>query len=303
MKRLSTVLQLFLWAAVLYAQDFSKVQITASKVAGNVYLLQAEGAGNIAASVGDDGILMVDDQYAQLAGKIQAALKSLSDRPIRFIVNTHYHVDHVDANEYFQKQAPVIAHENVRKRLQDGGFLGNGGSFKYEVKPVAPDALPMITFEHEVTIHLNGEDIHVIHLQNGHTDGDSIVYFPISNVVHMGDDFLRIGFPFVDLYAGGSVSGLIAALESLIAKLPPNAKVIPGHGPVSNLDDVREYVKMMKDTRGIVEREVQQGKSLDQLKREKVLDSWKSWSGTWITSDVYLETLYDDVTGKRENPR
>jgi cyclase len=302
MKRAAIVLQMLLLGTVLCAQDFSKVQITVSKVAGSVYLLQGDG-GNIAASVGDDGILMVDDQYAPLAQKIRAALKSISDQPIRFIVNTHYHVDHVNANEYFQKQAPIIAHENVRKRLENGGFLGNGGSFRFEVKPVAQDALPMITFEHEVTIHMNGEDIHIIHLQAGHTDGDSIVFFPKSNVVHLGDDFLRIGFPFIDLYAGGSVLGLIAALEGIMAKLPPDVKVIPGHGPVSNLDDIRQYLKMMKDTRSIVERGVRQGKSLDQLKQEKVLDAWKSWSGDWITSDVYLETLYDDVTSKRKNSR
>jgi glyoxylase-like metal-dependent hydrolase (beta-lactamase superfamily II) len=139
------------------------------------------------------------------------------------------------------------------------------------------------------------QNIHVIHVRNGHTDGDSIVYFSKSNVIHMGDDFLRIGFPFVDLDSGGNVLGWIGALEEVIARLPPDVKIIPGHGPVSNLDDVREFIKMMKDTRGAVARGVQQGKSLDQLKREKVLEPWSNWSGEWISSDLYLETLYNDL--------
>jgi len=157
--------------------------------------------------------------------------------------------------------------------------------------------LPILTFDHDVTIHLNGEDIHVLHIQNGHTDGDSIVFFPKSNVVHMGDDFLRIGFPFVDLAGGGSVRGLIAGLEGIIPQLPSDVKVIPGHGVVSNLDDVRACVKMLKETLAVVEKGVKQGKSLDQLKQEKVLEPWKEWSGI-ISSDAFIETLYSDLTGK-----
>src|SRR6266850_391849 len=277
-------------------QDFSKVQIIVTRVAGNVYMLQGEG-GNIGASVGEDGIVVVDDQYAPLAGKIQAALTSISDKPIRFIINTHYHLDHVNANEFFQQQAPIIAHDNVRKRLEQGGTIGNLSSIAWETKPMPRPGLPILTFDHDVTIHLNGEDIHVQHIQNGHTDGDSIVFFPKSNVVHMGDDFLRIGFPFVDLAGGGSVRGLIAGLEGIIPQLPPDVKVIPGHGVVSNLDDVRACVKMLKETLAVVEKGVKQGKSLDQLKQEKVLEPWKEWSGI-ISSDAFIETLYSDLTGK-----
>jgi glyoxylase-like metal-dependent hydrolase (beta-lactamase superfamily II) len=158
--------------------------------------------------------------------------------------------------------------------------------------------LPILTFDHDVTIHLNGEDIHVMHLQVGHTDGDSIVFFPKSNVVHMGDDFLRIGFPFIDLAGGGSVRGLIVALEEIIPKLPSDVKVIPGHGVISNLDDVRVYVKMLKETLAVVERGVKQGKTVEQLKQEKVLEPWKEWSGEFISSDAFIETLYNDLTGK-----
>jgi glyoxylase-like metal-dependent hydrolase (beta-lactamase superfamily II) len=281
---------------VLAQQDFSKVRVEIIKVAGNVYMLTGEG-GNIAADIGDDGIVIVDDQYAPLAEKIQAALQGITDKPIRFVINTHYHVDHTDGNEYFQKQAPIITHDNVRKRLESSGVSGNRGSFSFPANPKPKGALPILTFDHDVTIHLNEEDIRVMHLPNGHTDGDSIVYFPKSNVVHMGDDFLRIGFPFVDLSAGGSVRGLIAALEDVIPRLPSDVKVIPGHGIVSNIDDMRTFVRMLKETRAAVERGCKQGKTLEQLKEEKVLEPWKDWAGPFITSDIYLETLYNDITG------
>ena len=278
-------------------ENFDKVQIKVTKVAGSVYLLEGEG-GNIGASVGEDGIVVVDDQYAPLAEKIQAVLKGITDKPIRFIINTHYHLDHVGANEFFQKQAPIIAHDNARKRMEEGGSAGNLGSLKFDSKAQPKAALPILTFDHDVTLHLNGEDIHVWYVPNAHTDGDSVIFFPKSNVVHMGDVFLRIGFPFIDLAGGGSVRGVIAGLEAIMAKLPPDVKIIPGHGVISNLDDVRACIKMLKDTLAVVEQGVNQGKDLDQLKREKVLEPWKNWSNEFISSDVFLETLYNDLTGK-----
>src|SRR5712691_4445938 len=204
-------------------QDFSKVEIKVTKVAGTVYMLQGAG-GNIGASVGDDGIVVVDDQYAPLAEKIQAALKGITDKPVRFIINTHYHEDHTGGNEFFQKQAPIIAHDNVRKRLEEGGTAGNGASVHFEHKPASKAALPIITFDHDVTVHLNGEDIRALHFPHGHTDGDSVIFFPQSNVVHMGDDFVTYGFPFVDLQSGGSVEGMIAAMEQVTGQLPPDVK-------------------------------------------------------------------------------
>ena len=292
---------LFLTIANLAAQDqdFSKVQITVTKVAGTVYMLQGAG-GNIGASVGEDGIVVVDDQYAPLAEKIEAALKGITDKPVRFIINTHYHGDHTGGNAFFQKRAPVIAHDNVRKRLEQGSMAGNLGSISMERKAAPKEALPIVTFDHDVTVHLNGEDIRALHFPSGHTDGDSIIFFPKSNVVHMGDDFVRYGFPFIDLASGGSVQGMIAALEEVVPKLPADVKVIPGHGSVSNLDDVREYIKMLKDTRAVVEKGVQQHKTLDQLKQEKVLEPWKKWSGDFISSDAFTETLYNDLNGKKD---
>jgi len=285
--------------ALAQDDDFSKVQIKVTKVAGSIYMLEGSG-GNIGASVGDDGIVIVDDQYAPLADKIQAALKSVTDKPIRFIINTHYHGDHTGGNAIFQKQAPVIAHDNVRKRLEQSGSAGNLGSISREVKPQPKEALPILTFDHDMTVHLNGEDIRALHFPSGHTDGDSIIFFPKSNVVHMGDDFVRYGFPFIDLSSGGSVEGMIAAMEEVIPKLPADVKVIPGHGAVSSLDDVRDYLKMLKETRAAVEKGVTAGMTLDQLKQENVLEAWKKWSGDFINSDAWVETLYNDLAGKKD---
>src|SRR5207302_6632938 len=225
----------FLFTCCLAAQDrdFSKVEMKVTKVAGNVYMLQGAG-GNIGASVGEDGIVVVDDQYAPLADKIQAALKEITALPVRFIINTHYHEDHTGGNAYFQKQAPIIAHDNVRKRLESGGAAGNGGSVHFDAKPVAKEALPIITFDHDVTVHLNGEDIRALYFPAGHTDGDSVIFFPKSNVVHMGDDFVTYGFPFIDVDSGGSIDGMIDGVEKVIAQVPADVKIIPGHGPISS---------------------------------------------------------------------
>lgn len=280
-------------------QDFSKVQMKVEKVAGNVYMLQGAG-GNIGASVGEDGIVVVDDQYAPMADKIKAALKGITDKPVRFIINTHYHEDHTGGNAIFQQTAPIIAQDNVRKRLEEGGTAGNYGAVKFEAKPQPKEALPIITFDHDVTVHLNGEDIRALHFPHGHTDGDSVIFFPKSNVVHMGDDFVTYGFPFVDLSGGGSVEGMIAAIDEIIPKLPADVKVIPGHGPVSNLDDVRRFVTMLKETRAAVQSGIKQGKTLDQLKTENVLGPWQKWSGDFISSEQWLVTVYNDLTGKKE---
>ena len=278
--------------------DLSKVQIKVTKVAGNVYMLQGAG-GNIGASVGDDGIVIVDDQYAPLADKIQAALKGITDKPVRFIINTHYHEDHTGGNEFFQKQAPVIAQDNVRKRLEAGGQAGNGGSMHMEAKASPKDALPIITFDHDVTVHLNGEDIRALHFPAGHTDGDSVIYFPKSNVVHMGDDFVTYGFPFIDVDSGGSIDGMISGVEGAIAQLPPDVKIIPGHGDVSTLDDVHAYVKMLQETRAAVRDALDKKMTLDQMKEKKILDPWKKYSGDFVSEDVFLETLYNSLTGQK----
>jgi len=278
--------------------DYSKVQIKVTRVSGNIYMLEGEG-GNIAASVGEDGIVIVDDQYAPLAEKIQTALKDLkiTDKPVRFVINTHYHGDHTGGNVPFANTgSTVIAQDNVRKRLESGGTGGNGGSIKMDIPPAPKAALPVITFEHDVTVHLNGEDIRALHFPAGHTDGDAVIFFPKNNVVHMGDDFVRYGFPFIDVASGGSVQGMIAAMEKATAMLPADVKVIPGHGALSNLDDVREFVKMLKETSAVVQKAINEHKTMKQMKQEKILEPWKKWSGEFIDADKFIETLYNSLT-------
>jgi glyoxylase-like metal-dependent hydrolase (beta-lactamase superfamily II) len=284
-------------------QDLSKVEIKVTKVAGNIYLLQGGEGGNMAASVGEDGIVLVDDEFAPLVTKIATALKNIgiTDKPVRFIINTHYHFDHTGGNLPFAHQgSTIIAHDNVRTRLASGGSAGNGGALHFEAAPADKAALPVITFDHDVSVHLNGEDVRALHYPSGHTDGDAIIFFPKANVVHMGDDYVRYGFPFIDVQAGGSVKGMIKACEGAIEKLPADVKVIPGHGELSSVAEVREYVKMLKDTSTAIERAIHAGKTLEQMKKEKLLAAWsQKYSNDFVDTDIFIETLYNSLTHQK----
>jgi glyoxylase-like metal-dependent hydrolase (beta-lactamase superfamily II) len=277
--------------------DFTKVEIKASKVSGNIYLLQGAG-GNIAASLGDDGILIVDTEYAPLADKIQAALKGIgvTDKPVRFVVNTHYHGDHTNGDSAWgARGATIIANENLRKRMESGSSTGNGGAVKFQSAAQPKVALPVITFGDHVTVYLNDEEIRVMHFPAAHTDGDAVVYFTKNNVVHMGDEFIRYGFPFVDILGGGSVQGMIAACEKVAATLPADVKVIPGHGELATMDDLRDYTKMMKDTMAVVQAAMAKGETTDQMKSEKILAAWQKYSGAFVNTDAWIDTLYNSL--------
>jgi len=275
--------------------DFSKVEIKVTKVAGTVYMLQGYG-GNIGVCVGEDGILIVDDQFAPLAEKIKAALKGITDKPVKFVLNTHWHFDHTGGNAYFGETAPIIAHENARKRLQSGGSIK---AFKMEIPPAPKAALPVVTFDDKVVVHINGEDIRAIHFPNGHTDGDIVVFFPQSNVVHMGDDFFAGMFPFVDLESGGSVQGLIDDVAQIIPMLPPDVKIIPGHGPLASLDDLKKFEDMLRGTSAAVAAAIKQGKTLDQMKKDNVLANYADWGKGMLKADNFTEILYNDLSGKK----
>jgi glyoxylase-like metal-dependent hydrolase (beta-lactamase superfamily II) len=293
MRRTCLAILLLLATSSIFAQrDFSKVEVKSSHVAGNVYVLIGAG-GNIGVSVGDDGIVMIDDQYAPLAPKIEVALRLITPKPVRFILNTHYHGDHTGGNEQFGKSAPIVAHENVRKRLAAGTTVHGEA-----VPPAAPGALPVLTFNDSVTIHLNGEDIRAVHMAHGHTDGDAVIWFTKSNVVHMGDQFFNGSFPFVDRENGGSVRGLIANIDKVLETVPDDAKVIPGHGPLSDKNGLRAFVAMLRGTAAAIESGIAAGKTLEQLKAEKVLAPWDSWGKGFIKSDTWIETLHDEWTGK-----
>ncbi|HEY6121069.1 MAG TPA: MBL fold metallo-hydrolase [Pyrinomonadaceae bacterium] len=273
-------------------QDFSKVEIKSTKVAGNVYMLEGSG-GNIGVSVGPDGILIVDDQFAPLADKIKAALKSLGEGKLKFILNTHWHGDHTGGNPVFGMEAPIIAQTNVRKRLATGAtVLGQ------DIKPAPKEALPVITFDQSLSVHFNGEEIRVIHFPHGHTDGDSVIFFTNSNVVHMGDDFFAGRFPFVDLASGGDVEGVTKNVGDIIAKLPAGVRIIPGHGPLSTIDDLKLYHRMLLETTDIVRKKMAAGKTLDQIKAEGLPDEWKTWGTGFIKTDFWLEIVFNSLKAK-----
>ena len=244
MRKLMIVVFAFAATSVFAQQDFSKVEIKVTKVAGTVYMLTGAG-GNIGVSVGDDGIVIVDDQFAPLAPKIIEALNGITDKPIKFIINTHYHGDHTGGNEIFGRTGTIIAHDNVRKRLE------SGTSARGNTTPPAPKvALPIVTFNDTATVHVNGEDIRAVHFPHGHTDGDAVIYFTQSNVVHMGDDFFNGMFPFVDVDNGGSVRGMLATVDKVLSTMPDDAKVIPGHGPLSDKAGLRAFAEVLRGTSG-----------------------------------------------------
>jgi len=287
--RNSFLLIAFAFATPLLAQDFSKVEVKATKVAGSVYMLTGAG-GNIGVSVGEDGIVIVDDQFAPLAPKIKEALKGITDKPVKFVLNTHYHGDHTGGNEVFGREAPIIAQTNVRKRLQNGTKIPGR-----ETPPAPKDALPIVTFDDKVSVWANGEEIKAVHFPHGHTDGDSVIFFTKSNVVHMGDDFFNGFYPFVDVDSGGSVKGLIADVQNVVNTIPDDAKVIPGHGPLSDKAGLKAFLDVLKATWNAVDAGRKAGKTVDQLKTEKVLEPWESWGKGFIKTDKWIETLYSET--------
>ena len=295
MKRLWVVAVLASAGAAAQQQDFSKVEIKATQVAGSVWMLQGSG-GNIGVSVGDDGIVMVDDQFAPLVPKIKAALAKISQKPVRFLVNTHWHFDHVGGNAGMAETAAILAHENVRKRMLVGADFP---AFNMKIAPAEPRALPVLTYQRDVTIWLNGEPVHAIHLPPGHTDGDTVVLFTKSNVVHMGDDFFATGFPFVDLDSGGSVRGLIGAIDELLPQIPPDAKVIPGHGPLQTVADLKKYRNRLDEIVALIGGGLKSGKTVEQMQKEKILAPYDDWNEGFVKADQFVATVARDLQQKK----
>jgi len=287
-------------------EDYSKVEIKTSQLAPELYLLQGAG-GNMTASAGADGVLLVDDEFAPLADKIRAALKGLgrADKP-RYILTTHYHFDHTGGNLPFaQGGATIIAPDEQRTRLEHGSTAGNGGSITREMKAVEPGALPQITFDHELTVHMNGEDVRVVHYAHAHTDGDAIVFFTKGGAVAMGDIFVRYGFPFIDVKSGGTVQGMIAACQDVLRTSPSGVKIVPGHGELASADDLRAYLKMLEDTSAKVAAAMKAGKTLEQMKQEHLLADWSerySPPKGFVDSDAFIETLYNSLN-QQHTPR
>ena len=262
------------------------VKIKTEKVAGNVYVLYGQG-GNIGVSAGADGILMIDDQFAPLADKIKAELAKLGDSTPKFLFNTHWHGDHTGGNEIFGKDSIIMAHANVRKRMLETTM------FRGEKRTPSPKvALPVITYEDGVSVYFNDEKIRAEYFPNGHTDGDTVLFFTGSNVVHLGDDFFAGKFPFVDLESGGSVPGLLRNLGELMQMIPADAKLIPGHGQVSNVEGLRDYYAMLLETTLIIRQQMKGGKTLEQIKTASLPDKFKEAGSGFINTDAWIETVY-----------
>lgn len=269
-------------------RNFDDVELKAQRVGANVYMLQGAG-GNIGVAIGPNGVLLIDDQFAPLAPKIEEALAGLTDKKLEWVLNTHWHGDHTGGNEYFGKRAPLIAHHNVRKRLAIG-------SEARDTPPAPYAALPIVTFGDDLQIWLGeNQPVQAFHVPRAHTDGDSVIFFPASNVLHTGDIFFSGLFPFIDLDSGGSVQGLIDGVYSIIARIPPDTTIVPGHGPVSTVQDFKRYGDMLSATWTIVKRGVEEGKTLEQLKQEHVLAEYEDLSWGFISTERYLETLYRDA--------
>jgi cyclase len=285
--QIGLVLALAALPAVAQERDFSQVEVKAIPVAGNIYMLQGAG-GNIGVSVGKDGILIVDDQFAPLADKIRAALKGLGGNgKLEFILNTHFHPDHVGGNETFGKEAPIIAHHNVRKRL------ATDQSIEGQKVPRLPEGgLPVLTFGDAVSIHFNGEEIKAVHFPHGHTDGDSVIFFTGSGVVHLGDDMFAGRFPFVDLENGGTVQGLIENIGKVLEQIPAETKVIPGHGPLSTVEDLRTYHRMLRETTDIIRKRMEAGRTLEQMQAEGLPEQWKEWGTGFINTETWIATIH-----------
>ena len=270
-------------------QGMEDVQIKATHVGGRIYMLEGRG-GNIGVSAGSDGLLIVDDQFAPLADRIRAALRKINPGKLEFVLNTHYHGDHIGGNVEFGAEALIIAHTNVRKRLSTPQQL-----FGRTSEPQPAVALPVITFDNSLSLHFNGEEIHVIHYPRGHTDGDSIVFFTQSNVVHMGDHMFNGMFPFVDLDHGGDVKGMAENVQAVIEKVPVDVKVIPGHGPLADRDDLETFHAMLIETIKHVQTQRAAGKTLVEIKAAGVPAKWKSWGNGFIKTDRWLETIYSSL--------
>lgn len=244
-------------------------------------MLEGSG-GNIGVSAGPDGLLIIDDQFAPLAEKIDEALGKLATSKPKYLLNTHWHGDHTGGNAHFGKNALIIAHSNVRKRLADKS-------------DTPPAALPVITYSHSASVHFNGEEIRILHFGPGHTDGDSIIHFTKSNVIHMGDQFFNGRFPFIDLGSGGDVDGYLQTIEAVLQWIPADAKVIPGHGSLASVADLRTFRDMLVETTSLIRTAKASGATLEEVKSKGLPDKWKEWGSGFINTSRWIEITYNSI--------
>lgn len=292
-KALAACVATLAFALPAAAQDFSKVEIRTTKLSDTVYMLVGSG-GNLALSAGEDAAFLVDDQYAPLTGKITAAVKAVTPKPVAFVLNTHWHSDHTGGNESLGKAGSVIvAHDNVRKRMDSEQLIEFLGM---KTKPSPKAALPVITFSADTTFHLNGEAIHAWHAPRAHTDGDSIVVFRGSNVIHMGDIYFSGMYPFIDTSSGGTVDGVIAAADRVIAMADDDTKIIPGHGPLSNKAELKAYRDMLAAVSGRIRQLLKDGKRFEEIVAAGVsADHDEKWGKGFIAPAKFAEMLTRNI--------
>ncbi len=279
--------------AVAQQQDFSKVVIESQKLADGVYMLTGSG-GNIGASIGEDGIVLIDDQFEELTPRIQEALAELSPKPVRFVINTHYHFDHTSGNANFGKAgAVIVAHGNVRRRLSSKQLIA---MFNRTMEPSPPEALPIVTFDRDVTLHYNGEEIYVFHVENAHTDGDGLILFRKANVLHSGDTLFNGFYPFIDTSGGGSIDGMIASADKVLAVINEQTRIIPGHGPAASPKDLKAFRDMLSILRDRVAALIREGKTLEEAQAAvptKDLDA--EWGDGFLKPEQVVQMVYQDL--------
>jgi cyclase len=283
-------------AAAQPPPDFNKAEIKSEKLADNLYMLSSVGvlAGNIAALVGPNGVLIVDDQFAPLVPKINAAIAELSPAPVRFVLNTHWHDDHSGGNEPLGKSgAVIVAHDNTLKRLSTEQFID---LFNAKIPPKPPEAWPVVTFADSVTLHLNGEDIEAVHVANAHTDSDAIIYFKKANVVHTGDVFMGPAYPFVDTGSGGSIDGVIAAAATVLSRINDDTKIVPGHYPVQKKPELAAWRGMLITVRNRVAEAIRAGKTQEQVVAAGITKEFDARYGKgFISPTVFVQRAYVDL--------
>ncbi len=274
-------------------QDYSKVQITSQDLGGGVHALFGAG-GNLGVSAGPDGVFLVDDQFAPLSTKIKAAIARISDKPVKFLINTHWHFDHTGGNENFGKDgAVIVAHDNVRKLMSENQLID---FFNAKVPAAPPVALPVITFKDTTTFHLNGDTIVVKHLPPGHTTGDSIVFFQKANVLHTGDLFFNGIYPFIDVQNGGTIDGMISDAHEILKWVNADTKVIPGHGPMADRDALIAYHAMLVSVRDRVKSLITEGKTKTQVLAAKPsADLDDKWAQGFLNPDAFTAIVYDSL--------
>lgn len=275
-------------------EDFETVEIKTIPVNENIYMLEGTG-GNIGVAIGEDGVFLIDDQFAPLTNKIKTAIAQISDQPIRFLINTHWHFDHTGGNENLgQEGVIIVAQDQVRQRMSIGQFIGG---LNMQIEPTPDIGLPIITFNDQVTFYLNNDTIKVIHLEPSHTDGDSIIFFQNANVIHTGDIYFNGIYPFIDNSSGGSINGVINSVDQILMLANEETKIIPGHGNLSNKQELLNYRDMLIEIRQKIQEYIDQGLSIEEiLALNPTANFDEKWGKGFLTSEQFTRIVYQDLT-------